>query len=324
MRASLPIIVALASFAGAPAPALWAQEPTLEPLRLVHAQAQARAADLADQRDRVAVWAEEQYRLIPEARQRGDKELRAALRLAQLAADSLAILDDRIAVALLAEREARGVLAVALEIELERTLAAAESADPARKLVLTERARTLAAELEGWQRPFQLPAPDLPAVTVQPTNGPQEITLKADFLADRALQLRSAAAVVDRELSRINRRARLQEEIRRLVAEVRLFDVTGVPPSITTDDGTNGESGIDDIDPGVGLSAPADIPVAITPPVERVLDLPVQTTDRSVSTTPTRATTLQRLARLRGDLLQRAQVLERQSQQIRSRLRREP
>ena len=250
--------------------------------------------------------------------------MRAALRLAQLAADSLAILDDRIAVALLAEREARGVLAVALEIELERTLAAAESADQARKLVLTERARTLAAELEGWQRPFQLPAADLPAVTVQPTNGPEEITLKADFLADRALQLRSAADVVDRELSRINRRAQLQEEIRRLVAEVRLFDVTGVPPSITTDDGTNSEPRIDDIDPGVGLSAPADIPVAITPLVERVVDLPVQTTDRSVSTTPTRATTLQRLARLRGDLLQRAQVLERQSQQIRSQLRREP
>lgn len=275
-----------------------APSPSLDSLRARSAAAARRVTALAEQRERTAVWAEAQYRGIAEARRRGGAALRPALREAQTAADSLAALDRSLAEAVRDAEAVRSALAAGVQAELERTVAAAERARPPDRATLTARARALSDELQRLRRPVTLPATDVPAVVVRPTDGPAEIALKADFLTDRAAQLRSAAEVLAGEGGRERRRAELQDEVERLVAQTRLFGETDVPPPAVPFGGQGGEP------------RPVDTPVPLAPsrggPADRAGD-PRAASDR--------------LDRLRAELLRRAAELERQSGEVRRLLR---
>jgi hypothetical protein len=299
-----------------------AQETRLDSLRLAQGEAATRVSELATAREGAQAWAEQLYRLIPEAREQGTDALRHTLAVAQFAADSLDALDASLAEALAAEREVRDALVAALEAELARTLDDAEIAPPVQKAALTQLAQSLASELAVIQTPLQLPATELPAVAVEPGDGPEEIALKADFLADRATQLRHAADVVASEMARAERRGELQDEMRRLVAEVRLFDEAGLPPVAA-------EAGGDVPPENQVLSdltslrvGPGD--VAVAPAGERALDLPILGIEGDVQLPADEATLLDQLDRLREDLLRRAELLDRQAAEFRRLLRGPP
>jgi hypothetical protein len=298
-----------------------AQEARLDSLRQVHAQAAQLVSTLAADREVAATWAEDQYRLIPEARERDTNTLRAALAAAQFAADSLAVLDATFAEAQTVEREARAALASELEDELERTLREAERADPEDKVALTERAQALDTELTQVQQRLELPATELPAaVALAPGDGPEEIALKADFLSDRATQLRNAADVVASEMSKAERRGELHEEMRRLVDEVRLFDEAGLPPSVTQ----SGEAAPENIPTFGDLDTRTGIgDVGITATGERALDLPILPVEGELQPRDGE-TVMDQMERLRQNLLQRAEALERQAQEFRELLQRPP
>ncbi len=286
----------------------------LDSLRQGQELAARRVADLAAARERAAAWAEERYRLIADAREQGRDALRDALAAAQISSDSLAVLDQRLSVAVALERGTRQALATALEAELERTISAAERSPPDRKTALLERASRLSAELAASQRPLQVPAAELPAVAVEAGDGPEEIALKADFLADRAAQYRRAADAVAEEVSRVQRRNQLREEMRRLVAEVRLFDQTGVPPAAAAAAGSEAPAVVSErtqLSADEATAAPANVPLDLT---LRSLETnpPVRAEPRSL---------MEQLALLRADLLRRAEALESQAQSFRLLLR---
>jgi hypothetical protein len=299
-----------------------AQETRVDSLRLAHSDAAARVSEVATARDSAQAWAERLYRLIPEAREQGTDALRRTLAAAQFAADSLDALDASLADALAAEREARGALVSALESELARTLDAAEVAAPTRKVALTQLAQSLASELTGLRGPLQLPTTELPTVAIEPGDGPEEIALKADFLADRAMQLRSAADVVASEMTQVQRRGRLQDEMQRLVTEVRLFDEAGLPPvAAQAGDPTDELAHPTFNQTGVPVG-PGD--VAVAPTGEPGLDLPLLPAEGEVHLAQDEATLLDQLERLREDFLRRAEALERQAEEFRQLLRGPP
>ncbi len=288
----------------------------LDSLRRAHEAGSLRVAELAGARERAAAWAEEGYREIAAARERKGSALRDALAAAQIASDSLAVLDQWLSAAVTFERRARQALTAALEAELEQTISAADRAPADRRNALVERAGRLSAELAALQRPLQVPAAELPVVVVEVGDGPEEIALKADFLSDRAAQYRSAAEAVAEELARTERRDQLREEMRRLVTEVRLFDQTGVPPAAAADaaGATGNEAPTLEGDRALGVderTSPANVP----------LDLTLRSLE---SNPPSRAeprSVTEQLALLRADLLRRAEALENQARTIRRLLR---
>jgi hypothetical protein len=292
-----------------------AQDTRLDSLRNIYAGAAESAAILAMERERIAEWADEQYGLIPEARSQGDDELRDVLRSAQIAADSLALLDLLFARAMIAAADARRALAAALEAELETVLTVAEYSRPETRTQLIAEARNLAVELEQMQQPLTLTVAEAPAIIVEPGDGPEEIALKADFLDDRASQLRRAADVVAGEMAQIQRRGELQAEVRRLVAEVRLFDAAGIPPSVLDREAARPV----ETDPtGDRLTEALGDPVPPPPPTgQPALDIPLVTADDEVAARGDPASASERLARLRLDLLRRAEALERQAEEVR-------
>jgi hypothetical protein len=299
-----------------------AQEARLDSLRRSQDEAASRVSEFAAARDGAQAWAERLYRLIPEAREQGTDALRHALAVAQFAADSLDALDASLAEALAAEREAREALVAELDSELELTLRAAEVAPPAEMAMLTDLAQSLAVELAGIQKPLRLPATELPAVAIQPGDGPEEIILKADFLSDRAAGLRSAADVVSAEISRVQRRDRLQDEMRRLVAEVRLFDEAGLPPVSAQGEDRTFEPVPEQVIEPITPASVGDAPVA--PAGERALDLPILPLEGEVQLPLDEETLLDQLERLREDLLRRAEALERRAEEFRRLLRGPP
>lgn len=302
------------------------QEARLDSLRAAHDQAAFRLAGVAAARQDAGAWADEGYRRIAAARAEGDRQLREALRAAQHAADSLAALDAQLAEAVAAEHEARGAYRDALESEIERTLRRAEFAPPSEKAALSERARALAFEFAALREPVRLPAAEVPDIVIEPGDGPQEIALKADFLADRAVQLRGAADVVAAEMARVQKRARLQEEMEHLLAEVRLFDDAGVPPTASGQpDQVFGQDDIERIlccDPLVDVRAMGPADAAVAP--AGGLNLPVLGAGGAVTAPVQPERVFDQLARLRENLLRRAAVLERRSEDFRSLLQNRP
>ncbi|UCC49889.1 MAG: hypothetical protein JSV41_06985 [Gemmatimonadota bacterium] len=301
------------------------QEAQLDSLRAAHDAAALRVAEVAAARQDAGAWADEGYRRIAPARAEGDTQLREALRAAQNAADSLDALDARLAEALAAEHEARVALREALESELERTLRRAEFAPPSEKAALSERARALAFEFAGLREPVLLPVAEVPDLAIEPGDGPQEIALKADFLADRAVQLRGAADVVSTEMARVQRRLQLQEEMAHLLAEVRLFDDAGVPPTAADQTDAVFGPGIErtlccDLVLDPNETGPADAAVAGA----GGLNLPMLGEEGGVAPAVQPEGFVDQLARLRENLLRRAEVLERRSEEFRSLLQYRP
>ena len=311
------------------APSLRAQTTALDSLRSAHAESETRVARLLSSREAALPWAEARYRVIPAARARGGGELREALRAAQVAADSLAALDLALAEALAVARQARRDFADALERELESVLIQAEfAAEQEAKTDLLGRARELAIELTDVQGPLELPAADIPQVTVEPGDGPEEIGLKADFLDDRAAQLRKAADVVTGVIEGRARRAELQAEMRRLVAEVRLFDQARVPPA-GAGAGTETRAQEGNSPPptagDLGATPPSvveEVPQLVRPLSDRGVDLPASAA--SGDQRGEGRDLVEQLHRLRAELLGRAASLEARADEIRAMLRGPP
>jgi len=321
MRRARSLAIAIAIAIAIPIGNAAAQETGVEALRRAHNETTTRVAELLTARQDAQAWAERLYRLIPEAREQGTDELRHTLAVAQFAADSLDALDDALAEALAAEREVRGALVGALESELARTLDAAELAPPIQKAALTQLAQSLAGELAAIQRPLRLPSAEAPTLAVEPGDGPEEIELKADFLSDRAGQLRNAADVVASEMTRVQRRGELQDEMRRLVAEVRLFDEAGLPP-VTAGEQTENVTEPTSFERDDSRLGPGDL--AVDPAGERALDLPLIPVEGEVQLPLDEETLLEQLDRLRQDFLRRAEALERQAEEFRQLLRGPP
>ncbi len=325
MKRATPLIAfALGLFAAAPLAAqadrdtrgqaeLTQRSAALDSLRRAHEAGSRRVAELAGAREQAAAWAEERYRQIAAARDQSGDALREALAAAQIASDSLAALDRRLSASADFERRARQALAAALETEFEATVSAADRAPTDRRNALLERAGLLSAELAALQRPLQLPAAELPVVVVEVGDGPEEIALKADFLADRAAQYRSAAEAVAEELAKTERRDQLRDEMRRLVSEVRLFDQTGVPPAAATG-ATGNEAPTGAGDQGLGVDDRN--PAANVP-----LDLTLRSLESNVPGRAEPRSVTEQLALLRADLLRRAEALENQARIIRRLLR---
>lgn len=310
------------------APSVSAQQANLDSLRRAHLTAQTRVGELMSVRDSALVWAESRYRAITDARREGGGALRDALRAAQVAADSLAVLDAWFAAAVETERQARATFAAALERNLEAVLVRAElAADQRAKAAALARARALALELTRVQEPFELPATDMPQLRVEPADGPEEIRLKADFLADRAAQLRTSAEVVDQEVKKRLKRTELQTEMQRLVAEVRLFDQARVPPAGSgaervgaADGGGDGDAPLStELGSGSGAGEPTDLAPALA---ERGVDLEGDTGPGVRG--DGRRSVIEQLRQLRLSLLRRAEALQARSEEIRSMLRGPP
>jgi hypothetical protein len=131
--------------------------------------------------------------------------------------------------------------------------------------------------------------------------------------------------VIAEELDRREKRAELQAEMQRLMAEVHLFDLARVPPAGTEapvgerlPNTLNGRAGSPaTADPA--LEADRDVePSPVAPRGDRGVDLPGVDVDgnerRPLDATP-------RLRRLREELLRRAAALERRAAQVRATLR---
>ncbi len=287
----------------------------LDSLRRTHEVVSRRVAGLAGAREQAAIWAEERYRQIADAREQKGDALREALAAAQIASDSLAILDQRLSAAVGLEQQARQTFITALEAELERTISAADRAPTDRKTRLLERASRLSADLAALQQPVRVPAAELPVVAVEAGDGPEEIALKADFLADRAAQYRSAADAVSEEMNRTQRREQLREEMRRLVTEVRLFDQTGVPPAAAASGAVPGTDAAADEGDQVLLSGGRAAPAA------EPLDLTLGSLESSPPARAQPRSVMDQLTLLREDLLRRAEALEAQARNFRRLLR---
>lgn len=306
-------------------PASVAGQGDLDSSRRAHAEARGMVDSLLAVRDSALTWAEARYQAIPDARRRGGGDLREALRAAQVAADSLAGLDARLAEAVAREKQARETLVAALETELEVILTRAENeGDQQRKAELLDQARALAIQFASMQEPLDLPAADLPQVSVKAGDGPEEIELKADFLADRAAQLRKVADVISGELDRRLKRAELQAEMRRLMAEVRLFDLARVPPAgtqaptVETTPLSNRDGAGSAANPNAVLEVDRDVESSSVAPLgERGVDLPGVDVDGS-GRRPANGTA--QLRGLREQLLRRAAALEQRAAEVRAML----
>ena len=157
---------------------------------------------------------------------------------AQYLADSIAVLDRQLDAAAPAAREARHALINALEAQLTTVRRAAAEADPQRRPVLESQIRDLEAELREIRKPED------PARTIDP-------------LSSAYVTLSALARVVTEERARLRTLRVVQDEIRLFMGNLRLFDETGMPPSVRSEGGG-------DPDPGCPISAcPTDL--ALTP-----------------------------------------------------------
>jgi hypothetical protein len=239
------------------APVARAQTPELHTLRLNQLMTSRQVTALAAERDRTFAWMTTLCAEIPAARDLGDDELSRTLGEAQYAADSVALLNEQLAEAIPEARQACTELCTALEAELARLRGDAERATGERQLDLEDRARVIEAEIEYSRR--ALPTPGIPSVTIEPGEGLAVASARADSLCDCADRLRNAAKIVAGERTRFIRRAALHEEMRLLIAEIRLFDEAGIPPS--------SETGADGLDPTITPGSDCPASCAVAPPI---------------------------------------------------------
>ena len=219
MRYLLPLAAAVAILLTAPLAR--AQAPELYTLRLNQALTSRQVTALAAERDRTFAWMSSLCQDITEARERGDDALSLALGEAQYAADSVALLNQQLADAVAAAAHACAELRAALETELARLQAEASNATEERRLELLEQARGVESELEGIRRPAA--SSGIPNVTLDPDDDIYAASTRADSLCGCAARLRSAAGIVVEERDHLIRLASLHEEMRLLIAEIRLY-----------------------------------------------------------------------------------------------------
>jgi hypothetical protein len=212
-------------------------------LRVVYSTRSDRLAELEAARDEAAlqlVAVSHEVASLPGGSGRQQREL---LRTAQDLADRIAFLDEEVAVAAPAVRDARDALVAALEVGIAADREAARAADGRDRYVLETRLRELEVEV----------------ATLGGTGLSSEA---ADRVATGTAALVALAGIVAEEHARLMKRYALQGELRLFLGNLRLFDETGMPPA-------NRSEGGGDPDPGCPVStcpitglSPADVPLA--------------------------------------------------------------
>ncbi len=202
---------------------------------------------------------------------------------AQQLADSIALLDEEIGEAAPAAREARQALIQGLEAQAEELRQAAEGADPQRRSALEARIRELEGEL-GELRDLE-----------------EEWADPVDPLSRALPTLSALARLVEEERAYLRNLQVLQDELRLFMGSLRLFDETGMPPSVRAEGGG-------DPDPGCPISS---CPTDFAPPPA---DLPMEhfrlEAGRDGEGTGALPVTLASLARLQEQLSARAYLPE--------------
>jgi hypothetical protein len=164
---------------------------------------------------------------------------------AQYLADSIALLDQEIEEAVPAAREARRGLIRALEGQVATLRQALQDADPQRRPALEARLRELETEL-GPLHELEREPPAAHPLSLHTTT------------------LAALAHTAGGELARLRNLRTLQDELRLYMGNLRLFDETGMPPSLRAQTGG---------DPDPGGTCPIGCPVTEPPPAPA--DLPL-------------------------------------------------
>ncbi len=162
---------------------------------------------------------------------------------AQRLADSIAFLDEQLVEADSAVAAATCDLIMVLEGQCEAARRAAGEADPEGRPALEVQARALQAEIDA------LRTPERRGMGVHP-------------LRAGASTLSALERVVAGERARLHRLERIRDELRIFLGYLRVFDETGMPPSVRAETGGAAEPGCDPSSCPTGFSAsPADMPL---------------------------------------------------------------
>jgi hypothetical protein len=237
------VLFALGSWPGVPSLAQTLTDPAA--LRFSHTVESRRAEVLEDSRHEAAqrlVAVAGEVLALPERPGTRKTEL---LGEAQYLADSIALLDHEIEEAVPAAREARRGLIRALEGQVATLRQALQDADPQRRPALEARLRELETELG----PLHELDGEPPA---------------AHPLSLHTATLTALTHMAAGELERLRNLRTLQDELRLYMGNLRLFDETGMPPSLRAQTGG---------DPDPGGTCPIGCPVTEPPPAPA--DLPL-------------------------------------------------
>jgi hypothetical protein len=237
------LLFALGSWPVAPSLAQTLTDPVA--LRFSHTVEARRAEVLVEFRREAAeelVAAARKALALPEGPGTRKSEL---LGKAQYLADSIALLDKEIEEAVPAAREVRRALIEALESQVATLRQTLRDADPQRRRALEARLRELETELGPLHELDEEPP------------GAHPLSLQTATLA-------ALTHVAAGELARLRNLRSLQDELRLYMGNLRLFDETGMPPSLRAQTGG---------DPDPGGTCPIGCPVSEPPPAPA--DLPL-------------------------------------------------
>jgi hypothetical protein len=239
------VLLVLGSWPGVPSLAQTLTDPRA--LRFSHAVESRRAEVLGESRSAAAgrlLAVARELLSLPEGAGHSRTEL---LGQAQYLADSIALLEQELGEAAPAAREVRRALIRALEGQLAIVRQAAENADLQRRPALEARVRDLETELD------ELREMDDRAPPVDP-------------LSSEAPTLISLARLAAEENVRLRALRGLQDDLRLFMGNLRLFDETGMPPSVRAEGGG---------DPDPGGPCPITCPLPSPPPAPPA-DLPME------------------------------------------------
>ena len=238
------VLLLLGSWPGVPSLAQTLTDPSA--LRFSHAVESRRVEVLEESRSGAAerlLAVARALLSLPEGAGHSRTEL---LGLAQYLADSIALLEQGLEEATPAAREVRRALIRALEGQVATVRQAAEDADPQRRPALEARVRDLETELDELREMDDRAPPVDPFSSEAPT-------------------LTSLAQLAAREDARLRALRMLQDDLRLFMGNLRLFDETGMPPSVRAEGGGDPDPGgpcpITCPLPSPSPSPPADLPM---------------------------------------------------------------
>jgi hypothetical protein len=243
----IPVIVTLACLPSSRAEAQLLSDPAT--LRHTYNVQAAWADSLATSRHEAALRFLAVAEEILSSAERSNPERAQLLVEAQVLADRLASLDQEIGEANTMVRETKARLLPALESRATSVLRAAADASPPERRELEAQARNLEAEVEALRE--------------------GEGNTQADDPLDSAVgPLSAMARLVAEEHERLENLQILQEELRLLLSDLRLFDGTSMPPSARAGGGDDPASGCQPSACALGGASPADLPLTHSQPAD--------------------------------------------------------
>jgi hypothetical protein len=238
------VLFLMGSWTGAPSLAQTLTDPSA--LRFAHTVEFRRTEVLEELRRGVAAQLLGVARELISLPESSGQQRRERLGEVQYLTDSIAFLEQELGEAAPAAREARRGLMRALEGQVATLRQAAEEAGPQRRPAMEARIRELEAELTEL-RELEDRAPPV------------------DPLSSEVPTLAALAELVAVEYSRQSTLQLLQDELRLFMGHLRLFDETGLPPSVRAEAGG---------DPDPGGACPITCPLP-SPPPPPPADLPM-------------------------------------------------